>query len=510
MRPPSGAPSPPVSLARHRGLSAGGWKRASAALAVVVLVLAGGVIWMYAAPRPQSQTTTVTSTIATTGATLPCSYAVQALSSGPGQYYSSVDCRTGETAYGGPGDAGGASGANASAVIQGSIDALRGACGTILLAPQNFLLTRGITTYPCVVIEGSAGSGDFGVNPNSTVLISSDSARPVITVEVDPSHPGLQVFPVLMHFSIYSSRSSGPQQDGIYATDANGVMKDVTISDVKVFQVGGSCFHLASTAKYWIDSVYAEDCKQNGFLMTSGTVRVSNSYIFGNVLLGVNATGGAEASFVNDVFLNNGGGAVVCSSLGSLCRLEADTIQANGGPSHPQILIESVGHNSSAIVTGNQIIDLRSSGYAEYQVALVNSVNAVITDNHFAGAPPPVYVHSGASDSLIIRNNLGYNPVGALETDFLTVGASAVHAIGLGGNGTTLLPDTDYVATGVDLQITCTGGAGVSITVMDSAGNVLTSGATCSPSMQPISLPIGYAIDFGHFTAAPTLKVFGD
>lgn len=488
-------------------MSAGGWKGAVVALAVVCLVLSGGVLWLFVTDGQGSQTTT---TVTTTQGTLPCSYLIEAASVGSVQYYSSLDCRTQGTAYGGPGNAGGVQGTNASAVIQSSISALKGVCGTVFLAPQNFQLTRGITTYPCIVLEGSAGSGDFGVNPNSTVLISSDASRPVITVEVDPSHPALQVFPVLMHFSIYSSKSTDPAQDGIYTTDSNGVMKDVTISDVKVFQVGGDCFHLSSTAKHWIDSVYAEDCKQDGFLVTAGTVRVTNSYIYGNSLIGANATAGAEASFVSDVVLNNRQGAFVCSSLGSICRISSDTIQSNGDPSHPQITLESLGHNASAIVTGNQIIDLRPAGYAEFQVAVLNEVNAIITDNHFSGGPPVLEVLAGAGSRLIVSDNLGYNPVGLMSSDFLTVGQASTYVIGLGGNGTVPVPGKDYLASGVDLQITCLGGAGVSISVKDGSGNVLAAGASCSPGMQPILLPVGYGINFGNFTSPPTVNVFGD
>jgi len=59
----------------------------------------------------------------------------------------------------------------------------------------------------------------------------------------------------------------------------------------------------------------------------------------------------------------------------------------------------------------------------------------------------------------------------------------------------------------VDIIITSTGGVDVSITIKDPAGNVIASGLT---SLTAMFLPIGYKINFGAFTTAPTVNVFGN
>ena len=65
---------------------------------------------------------------------------------------------------------------------------------------------------------------------------------------------------------------------------------------------------------------------------------------------------------------------------------------------------------------------------------------------------------------------------------------------------------TSYVVEVCDQIITSTGGTSVSITVKDAAGNTLLSGAS---SLTNYYLAAGWSIDFGAFTAAPTVTVIG-
>ena len=65
---------------------------------------------------------------------------------------------------------------------------------------------------------------------------------------------------------------------------------------------------------------------------------------------------------------------------------------------------------------------------------------------------------------------------------------------------------TQYRVEVCDQIITSTGGTSVSITVTDAAGNTVLSSAS---SLTNYYLAAGWSIDFGAFTAAPTVTVIG-
>jgi len=103
----------------------------------------------------------------------------------------------------------------------------------------------------------------------------------------------------------------------------------------------------------------------------------------------------------------------------------------------------------------------------------------------------------------IIRNNIGFNPVGVITLPFETTGAT----VGLDGDESVPTANMDYVVAGVDIFITSGGGTGVSVTIKDQNDNTVASGlATLTAQF----LPIGYKINFGSFTSAPTVTVSGN
>ena len=106
-------------------------------------------------------------------------------------------------------------------------------------------------------------------------------------------------------------------------------------------------------------------------------------------------------------------------------------------------------------------------------------------------------------DRTILRNNLGYNPVGLVSTPFET----ATTKIGLSGDEAAPTASTNYVVYGIDIYVTSTGGTGVSITITDQADNTILSGLT---TLTHLFLPIGWKINFGAFSVAPTVTVAGN
>src|SRR5207249_3036906 len=75
------------------------------------------------------------------------------------------------------------------------------------------------------------------------------------------------------------------------------------------------------------------------------------------------------------------------------------------------------------------------------------------------------------------------------------------------GTASTPSASTQYRISGMDVFITSTGGTSVSITILDNKGNTIASGLT---TLTAQFLPVGYQINFGAFSPAPTVTVFGN
>jgi len=176
--------------------------------------------------------------------------------------------------------------------------------------------------------------------------------------------------------------------------------------------------------------------------------------------------------------------------------------------------------NGGAIVanTLNKIIDDNTTGGRAYhRLVFIGTQLTDQTSLRFrqVWSPPQVQVMfigcqmnsgvtvtqlaTGVFETAVYRNNMNFNPKGLLATPFVS------NVISLLGTGSPA-PSTDYRVADVDVMIQVTGGTGVSITIKDPAGNIVISGVSTLPRTL---LPIGYTINFGAFTVAPTVIVEG-
>lgn len=100
----------------------------------------------------------------------------------------------------------------------------------------------------------------------------------------------------------------------------------------------------------------------------------------------------------------------------------------------------------------------------------------------------------------IVKDNLGYNPVGVCATPFNNT-AYTISNFGVAAGPT--VADQDYSVLHTPCLIISTGGTGVAITIKDQAGTTIkTPGATCQEWLEP-----SWMINFGPFTVAPTVTV---
>ncbi|MDH5461183.1 MAG: hypothetical protein OEX09_03030, partial [Candidatus Bathyarchaeota archaeon] len=131
-----------------------------------------------------------------------------------------------------------------------------------------------------------------------------------------------------------------------------------------------------------------------------------------------------------------------------------------------------------------------------------NNDNTII-GNTIRGATKPVIVIPKFNLRNTIRNNIGINPVGIIALPFEETGAT----VGIEGDESIPAANMDYVVAGVDIFITSSGGTGVSIAIKDQNGNSVASGLA---TLNAQFLPVGYKINFGAFTSAPTVTVSGN
>jgi hypothetical protein len=105
-------------------------------------------------------------------------------------------------------------------------------------------------------------------------------------------------------------------------------------------------------------------------------------------------------------------------------------------------------------------------------------------------------------------NCYGLNPVGKLTDPFSGVNVNWMVISLTSSNSPTsaVVASTNYTVHDVPVLINSTGGVGVNIKIYDPSGNIVASGASV---LNGVYLPIGYKVNFGAFSGAPTVTVFG-
>jgi len=126
----------------------------------------------------------------------------------------------------------------------------------------------------------------------------------------------------------------------------------------------------------------------------------------------------------------------------------------------------------------------------------------VCIDRGFVKSAQPDKFLNWFKDVFKITNLKNFNPLGNVANPFNNTN----NTVGLNG-GEAIAASKDYAVKSVDIIVSSGGGSGVSIAIKDPAGNTIASGlATLSPTY----LPVGYKINFGAFTEAPTVVVSGN
>ncbi len=180
--------------------------------------------------------------------------------------------------------------------------------------------------------------------------------------------------------------------------------------------------------------------------------------------------------------------------------ISGNVIRNNGqklGENHYGIALTN---SSRDTVIGNEIYDdqttkTQSYGVDESGTSPSMPNNNTIVNNVFWGNKIGPITLVGTND--VVRGNMGYDPVGRIGLPFSTVNPPTVGL--LNTNSATPSPNTAYLVVVTDLYIVSTAVNGESITITDSAGNVVVQGL--AQISQPIFLAVGYKINFGPFSS---------
>jgi len=421
---------------------------------------------------------------------------------------------------------------DASTVVQSAINALPNG-GIIKLA---VLTINGniIIGNPGIYLEGGAVAPGIqfsntttnATTINGNVSISAENVmlRNIringnLTFEATPDLSNIAHYCICENVAVYGTVNIV----GASGADSGHVPFNIFFigGDITISTAGGTCVNLISEAPSAIGHIY--------FIGTAITQLQSGTLI--------NIQGNfADVHFTNCLIFPASTGVTVISlapspvnGYFSLQNFTIDGCSIEVGATDTTFLYVpsslsgnpiSILVNGGAIVgnTLNKIIDDNTTGgRAFHRLVFIGTQLTDQTSLRFrqVWSPPQVQVMfigcqmksgvtvtqlaTGVFETAVFRNNMNFNPKGLLATPFVS------NVISLLGTGSPA-PSTDYRVSDVDVMIQVTGGTGVSITIKDPAGNIVISGVSTLPRTL---LPIGYTINFGAFTVAPTVIVEG-
>lgn len=421
------------------------------------------------------------------------------------------------------------SGARDAANLQAAINAAVAADGgEIVLSSGAFYVNAQITLYPNVTLRGQGNgyrpaSTYYGTNivslyNGSTILITNDSRS--------------STFPHLRDLTLYGSNSLA-SQNGIEISNSGGNVLDTILDGVCIFHMGQHGILVGGTApKLLADNCYIEFCGGNGisWASTQGNLIVTRAFMTGmtgNCIDGSGSGGNSTWTIANCSLSSSAIGIVPpaaaaywsvadcqitgCASGGIVpaganatvgALVNGNLFSSNGSSSIAQIVVATANFGSSNFnIVGNTFTDTRAgTSRVTNHIALAASGNtlAQVVGNEFYNSQSDAVAWTSRSGNLlVVADNRGYNDVkGKITTMF-----SAANRIGAAGSTATATASTDYTAEGTDLYLNVSGGTGVSMTIKDPQGNTISSGLTTFAG----PLPVGYKINFGAFSGAPTV-----
>ena len=363
----------------------------------------------------------------------------------------------------------------------------------------------------CICVHNIVQNVNLGVSPfgaNAGVGIYVGDNYPANRVTVKGNIIDATVSPGLYATSCTDITFEGNHlysTGGVYIGSTTGGLKGNTIDEAtpatygNAIEITGACPDLMVEGNYVVNI----PTSYTGVIVQTGSNPVN---IRGNTIV----LPSGSASGYGGIYINGSNNHIITGNT-------IDMSAVSGGSSCYGI--NAAGAN--LLIASNVMIGLgwyASGSYNYWQaMALGQVTNSVISNNTLIGmgTNPIPYVagfgtgnhisgnYAPGSSSGSLPLGIAINPFGKFPNPFNNTNAT----VGVSGNTGSPSANATYTAQGPDMLITSTGGIGVSITIRDPYGNTVLSGASTLTAQR---LPFGYTINFGPFTTAPTVTVFGE
>ena len=395
---------------------------------------------------------------------------------------------------------------DSATVFQNAINVLavhNGGSGGMIAFRGQHVWSSPVTLYPGISLVGQGPLANKSVQNTGATIQSTYNGATLILTAVGASE---EYFPYLSNFSMFGDNTKASQV--LVQADASGgaSLLDAFLDHVTLFNGGLYNLYINTSGKYWCDNCYFEGGAGDNIRAGSTgspTLAVTNSYIFGATNNGIYV----PAAVTNLTLIGNRIWNNAQSNVGAygLYVVQADTMSVvgnifrdNGAAANYACRYHLLKRFAQ---TGNVWEDDRGGGSNVnrfIEILGFASKGSIVGDTFDGSTSTPIFLDDVAGMAVTIANCPGMNDaVGSLSTPIAPVGTG----IGLSGTSATIAASTAYRNTGTPLFLNVTGGTGVSITIKDSKGNTVTSGLTTYTG----PLPVGYTINFGAFSVAPTV-----
>ncbi len=390
-----------------------------------------------------------------------CTY--QAFTDGTNYY--AQNCATGVIDDGGPLNAGGVTGTSASAVIQAAITATSSG-GVVEILHGLYIMTTSLSF-------GANNIALVGENENSTKLDWSSSTA-ALAIDFNGKE-GITVANLWIKGNTAISTQNGIElEDGTFFG---------RIYNIYMQNFEGSSILLRST----LDVGVSYNRFDHLSLIGAGT---TNAGIGVGINLFATSSGFVNGNYFSAVNLVGWVWGVVMQDTGQVSNDQFWGVAISQGTYGLRILDASASSDT---------LQMHYDGGTLTLSELITSVGTGITITE----DPQAYA-DGITDNTGKVNRIGFIPITKITNPL----SSTSNTIGLSGNTATPVALTNYVVTGIPIILSCSGGSGVTITVADNAGNNIATPGACSASTY-ITANVGNVINFGAFSASPTISVFG-
>lgn len=430
-----------------------------------------------------------------------------------------INTRTGNTDYS-------TSSGDHAAVVQQAVNALHTANNGGLisfLSPGPARFQSQLTIYPGIFLEGRGPLSSQQTGGRPTIVSTYNGSCILVTGDGSTI-----AFCGIRDMTIIGSRSASAQNGIEWNTSGGGNIQDTFLERVSLFNMGLDGYLISGPhTKVWINQCYCElagrhainqnaassnlyltECylvlnNGNGYQGNAASLlQAVNCHFGSNSGQGLALAGAGAGNNIGNCYIGNNAQQGILLPPSNAHLIHGNIIENNGGSSYPAVEVDSMSGPLSLVA--NVFYEGRSSpnNTVSFIVgASAGQVNALVQANQFNGATqgPRISMTSRSGNRLIVKSNLGWNDtLGKIATPFASSGR-----IGPWGTTGTPSPSTDYKAEGPDLMLAVSGGSDVSINITDPTSNTVQSGLSAYTGV----LPVGYSVNFGAFSSAPTVYV---